>query len=80
VKGRICTFNPNHQLISPGAVVNIQRELLVDTSTIFEDDIGCSDVINPIIKRDAKECILIREGDTQAFDTEYWTSAQSLQL
>jgi hypothetical protein len=53
---------------------------LIDTSTILEDNVGCSDIINPIIKRDAKECVLVREGDAQAFDTEYWTSAQSLQL
>jgi hypothetical protein len=77
---KVCTFDPNHQLISPKRVVDIQRELLIDTSTILENNIGCSDIINPIIERDAKECILSREGDAQAFDTEYWTSAQSLQL
>lgn len=59
---------------------DIQRELLVHTSTILENDVGCSDIINPIIKRDAKECVLIREGDAQAFDTEYWMSAQYLKL
>jgi hypothetical protein len=75
---KVCTFDPNHQLISPKRVVDIQRELLIDTSTILEDNVGCSDIINPIIKRDAKECVLVREGDAQAFDTEYWTSAQSL--
>jgi hypothetical protein len=77
---KVCTFNPVHQLISRTKTkeVDIQRELLIDTSTILENNIGCSNIINPIIKRNAEECILIREGDAQAFNTEYWTSAQSL--
>ena len=60
---------------SPGEMVDIQRELLVDTSTILENDIGCSDIVNAIIKRDAEECVLFRERDAQALNTEYWTSA-----
>jgi len=74
---KVCTFDPTYQLISPKSLVDIQRELLVYTSTILENNVGCSDIINPIIKRDAKECILIRERDAQALNTEYWTSAQS---
>jgi hypothetical protein len=72
---KVCTLHPSHQFISSEKVVDVQRELLIDTSTILENNVGCSDIINPIIKRDAKECILIRQGDTQAFDTEDWASA-----
>jgi hypothetical protein len=36
-----------------------QRELLIDTSTILENNVWRSNIINPIIKRDAKECILL---------------------
>jgi len=58
-------------------MVDIQRELLVDTSTILENDIGCSDIVNAIIKRDAEECVLFRQRDAHALNTEYWASAET---
>lgn len=74
----VFTFNPTYQLIPSGEVVDIQGELLIDTSTILENNIRRSDIINPIIKRDAKECILFGKGDSQTLDAKYWTSARSL--
>jgi len=74
----VFTFNSTRQLMPFREVVDIQGELLIYTSTVLENDIGCSNIINPIIKRDAKECILLGKGDGQTLDAKYWTSAQSL--
>ena len=54
-----------------GAQGNIQRELLIHTRTVLEDNIRCSDVIDTVVKSDREERLLLRQRDVETLNSEH---------